>query len=528
METWFIIFLSLCISALIKYFLNFLSPSKPKPNLPPGPLALPIIKNLLLLRRSFSELGPILRKLHAKHGPLITLRFGSRTSIFAASHSLAHEALILNGAIFADRPRALPTSRILNGNQRNISSAAYGPTWRCLRRNLTSEILHPSRIKSFSHARSRVLHSLTTRLKSQSQSGQPICVLDHFRHAMFSLLSSMCFGDELDDEKIGEIQMVQQRVLLAFTEFRALNFWPKMGKILFPNRWKRLMHLRKSREDILGPLIRTRMKARHQKHSKKNPKDDQREDILCYVGTLMDLELPEERRKLEEGEMVSLCSEFLTAGVDTTSTALQWIMANVVKYPHIQEKLFEEISGVFGESGEGEEEVREEDLHKMPYLKAVILEGLRRHPPTHFVLPHAVTEDVELGGYFVPKKATINFMVADMGRDPDVWEDPMAFKPERFLLNGGDDGGNGGELFDVTGSREIKMMPFGAGRRMCPGYGLAMLHLEYFVANLVWHFEWEAVDGGEVDLSEKLEFTTLMKNPLGAHLTPRAKQGYLL
>ncbi|CAI0552102.1 unnamed protein product [Linum tenue] len=112
----------------------------------------------------------------------------------------------------------------------------------------------------------------------------------------------------------------------------------------------------------------------------------------------------------------------------------------------------------------------------------------------------------------IPKNAAVNFMVAEMGWDPQVWEDPMAFKPERFL--------EGGE-FDLTGSKEIKMMPFGAGRRMCPGYALAMLHLEYFVANLVWNFKWEAA--GEVDLTEKPEFTVVMKHPLEVKLSPRVK-----
>ncbi|XP_035544609.1 cytochrome P450 89A9-like [Juglans regia] len=112
----------------------------------------------------------------------------------------------------------------------------------------------------------------------------------------------------------------------------------------------------------------------------------------------------------------------------------------------------------------------------------------------------------------------LNFMVAKMGWDPKVWEDPMAFRPERFLR--GSDGGGGG-VFDITGSWEIKMMPFGAGRRMCPGSGLAMLHLEYFVANLVWNFEWKAMNGDDVDLSEKQEFTMVMKDPLKVNLSPR-------
>ncbi|MBA0678021.1 hypothetical protein Goari_019388, partial [Gossypium aridum] len=224
---------------------------------------------------------------------------------------------------------------------------------------------------------------------------------------------------------------------------------------------------------------------------------------------LLDLELPEEKRKLTEGEIFSLASEFLNAGTDTTSTALQWVMANLVKYPHIQDKLFLEIKGVVGDG----EEIKEDDLQKMPYLKAVILEGLRRHPPGHFVLPHCVTEDTVLGDYLVPKNGTINFMVAEMGWDPKVWEDPMAFKPERFMRNE--------QVFDITGSREIKMMPFGVGRRICPGFGLALLHLEYFVANLIWKFEWKAMDGDEISLEEKQEFTVVMKTPLMAHISPR-------
>ena len=230
---------------------------------------------------------------------------------------------------------------------------------------------------------------------------------------------------------------------------------------------------------------------------------------------MLDLHLPEEKRKLEESEIVTLSSEFLSGGTDTTATSLQWIMANLVKAPQIQAKLFHEIKHVIGKE---KENVEEEDLDKIPYLKAVILEGLRRHPPGHFVLPHAVTEDITLEGYVIPKKGSVNFMVSHMNWNPKIWEDPMEFRPERFLMNN-----NNGEAFDITGSREIKMMPFGAGRRICPGYGLALLHLEYFVANLVWNFEWKAVEGDEVDLSEKLELTTVMKNPLQVLIYSRMK-----
>ncbi|XP_062147431.1 cytochrome P450 89A2-like [Alnus glutinosa] len=525
METWFLILISLCISVLLNRLI--LAKKTQQLPLPPGPFIIPILGRFQWLRRSFSELEPIIRNLHATHGPIITLHIGSRPAIFVANRGLAHKALVQNGAVFADRPPALPISKIISSNQHNISSASYGSTWRILRRNLTSEILHPSRVKSYSRARKWVLDILMSRLISHSttESGNvnPVVLIDHFQYAMFCLLVLMCFGDKLSEAQIKEIEVAQRHMLLSFRRFNILNIWPTLGKIIFRKRWDDFWTLRRSQDAVLMPLIEARKRVKQERVSKaKEDVDTDDEFVVSYVDTLLDLELPEEKRKLDDGEMISLCSEFLNAGTDTTSTALQWIMANLVKYPHVQERVLAEIKGVVVGDGEKEvKEVKEEDLHKLPYLKAVVLEGLRRHPPGHFVLPHAVTEDVVLDGYLVPKNANLNFMVADMGWDPKVWEDPLAFKPERFLRGGESGDGGGGEVFDVTGNREIKMMPFGAGRRICPASGLAMLHLEYFVANLVWNFDWKAVDGDEIDLSEKQEFTMVMKYPLKAHLSPR-------
>lgn len=517
----FTIIVSLCVAAILKSLYGFIFQNG-NHLLPPGPRTVPVVGNLLWLLKSFSELEPILRNLHARYGPIVSLQIGSRLAIFVSSNSLTHHALIQNGAIFADRPKAPPASRILSSNHHNISSAFYGPNWRLLRRNLTAEILHPSRVKGYSQARSWVLDILISRLQACSESGEPVPVLDHFQYAMFCLLVLMCFGDKLEEKQIQEILTTQRRLLLGFPRFNILNFWPTVGKVLFRRRWEELLKLRKHQEDTLLPYIRARQQPRQEIQSKQQrdchesrSPSSSKNFVLSYVDTLLDLQLPEETRKLNEAEMVSLCSEFLNGGTDTTSTALQWIMANLVKHPHIQTRLLDEISEVMGEE---KGEVKEYDLQKMKYLKAVILEGLRRHPPGHFVLPHSVTQETNLEGYVIPKNASINFMVSEMNWNPNIWESPMEFKPERFLNSI-----HGDEAFDITGSREIKMMPFGAGRRICPGHGLAMLHLEYFVANLVWRFEWKAVDGDAIDLSEKQEFTIVMKNPLQVRLSPRLK-----
>ncbi|KAL8534790.1 hypothetical protein ACS0TY_010718 [Phlomoides rotata] len=503
METWFIIIASLCIASLLRsIFTHFTNSNK---NLPPGPLRLPIIGNFIWLRKPISDLEFILRRLTPRYGPLISIKIANRTLVFVASHSLAHQALIHDGAVFSDRPGPPPTTRFLNKPQKAISSSPYGPTWRLLRRNLTHEILHLPRVRGYAASRRWVLSLLIRRLRDTARSESSVKLIDHFQYAMFCLLVLMCFGDKLQENQIKEIETVQRNILLGFRRFNVLNIFPRLGRILFRGRWKELIQLRQDQDRVLIPLIRSRLQTRQTNTNRED-------EVVAYVDTLADLHLPEENRKLEEDEMVSLCSEFLSAGTDTTSTALQWIIANLVKFPQIQDKLYREIAGVVGApSADGKQQVEEEDLQKMPYLKAVVLEGLRRHPPGHFVLPHKVSQDVELEGYVIPKDTLVNFMVADMGRDPKVWEDPMEFRPERFV----------GEAFDITGSKEIKMMPFGAGRRVCPAHALAMLHLEYFVANLMWWFEWRAVEGDEVDLTEEQEFTIVMKHPLRARISHR-------
>ncbi|XP_043719552.1 cytochrome P450 89A2-like [Telopea speciosissima] len=513
MEFWlFFLILSICLCAVLKLLVDLVSQNKSNQtnlSLPPGPLKVPLIGSFLWLQGGFSQIEQILSNLRHKYGPIITLHIGSQPSIFITNHSLAHQALIENGASFADRPPTMSVLRLTNSNQHNINTASYGPLWRLLRRNLTSEILHPSRVKSFGHARKWVLEMLTERLNHHVQSGEPVRVMDHFQYTMFCLLVLMCLGEKLDEKVIREIEEAQRNLLVNAGRFRVFAFFGNLGKLVFRKRWHQLLEIRRRQESVLIPLIRARRERKEKKQ--ENPDD---EFVVSYVDTLFDLQIPDERgRKLSEEEMVTLCSEFLNAGTDTTSTALQWIMANLVKHQEIQEKLHSEIEGVVSS---GEERIKEEDLQKITYLKAVVLEGLRRHPPGHFLLPHAVTEDIVLDGHVIPKKATVNFVVSEMGWDPNVWKNPMEFNPERFLSNEG-------EIFDITGTREIKMMPFGAGRRICPGLALALHHLEYFVANLVRDFKWTAMDGEDVDLSEKQEFTVVMKKPLWAHISPRVK-----
>lgn len=258
MEAWFFIVVTVCTAALIKSILNFISGVKAP--LPPRPFTLPFIGSLMLFRKSFAELEPILRDLHHKLGPMVFLYLGHRAAVFISSRSLAHQALIQNGAVFADRPPPFTTVKITSSNQHNVSAAQYGPTWRSLRRNLMSEILHPSRIRTYSRARRWVLEILLDKVKSEP--GTAVRVMDHFQYAMFCLLVLMCFGDRLGEETIREIEKVQRAMLLSGGRFNIMNFLPRLGKFVFRRRWEEFYQLRRNQAAVLLPLIRARSEAR--------------------------------------------------------------------------------------------------------------------------------------------------------------------------------------------------------------------------------------------------------------------------
>lgn len=207
--------------------------------------------------------------------------------------------------------------------------------------------------------------------------------------------------------------------------------------------------------------------------------------------------------------MVTLCSEFLNGGTDTTATAIEWGIAQLIANPEVQEKLYKEIKLAVGDR-----KVDEKDVDKMPYLQAVVKELLRKHPPTYFLLTHAATEPTTLAGYDIPTDVNVDFFSPAISEDPKLWSNPEKFDPERFV--------SGKEDADITGVTGVKMTPFGVGRRICPGLGMATVHVHLMLARMVQEFEWSAYPpNSKLDFSGKLEFTVVMKNPLRAMIKPR-------
>nr|ABR16500.1 unknown [Picea sitchensis] len=286
-----------------------------------------------------------------------------------------------------------------------------------------------------------------------------------------------------------------------------VSFRGSRTRPFFARQWKRIKELRRIQMDSILPLVNTRRAVlKAGAHTQAGSPDG----AHAYIDSLMNLELPEGRGKPTDEELVTLCSELLTAGTDTTSTALEWAMLRMVMHQDIQETLYQEICDVVGDR-----KVEGKDIENLPYLNAVVKETLRRHPPGHFVLSHAVTQDCQLRGYDIPYKANVEFYTAWMSFDPKIWPDPMTFNPRRFL--------DPGNEVDITGNKQVKMMPFGVGRRICPALGLGTLHINLILARMVQEFHWSCRDGETPDISEKFAFTVIMKNPLQASIKKRSR-----
>ncbi|RLN03846.1 cytochrome P450 89A2-like [Panicum miliaceum] len=514
MEDWLYYSLSIAFCLALSLLSSSLQPATGTPpavpSLPPGPTALLAIGPLLLLGRTSFGIDLIIRTARSWYGPIFTIYFLSTPVIFVADREVARRVLVQRGAAFADRPPANLPTRIFTSDQRTIISAAYGPLWRVLRLNLAVNVLHPSSLRRHAAARRSAVSGLIAGVALQMRGEGTVVVEGLLHRAMWRVAVIMCFGDGLGDAVVASVTDLQREFLASVVGFQVFGAVPAITKLLFRRRFKRMLSIRRRQEELLAPLIRAR-RARRDAAG-----DDNFADEDCYADSLLSLRIPEDggSRNLTESEMVCLCSEFLTSTTDSTAAVTQWIMAHLVAQPEIQAKLRAEIRRVVTGAGAG---VEDEHLRRMPYLRAVVLEGLRRHPPTRFTVPHAATEEAAgttLDGFSVPRHAPVNFTLAGMGLDEAVWPDARRFRPERFLP-GGD-----GEGVDLTGGKEIKMMPFGAGRRMCPGVGLALLHLEYFVANLVREFEWKEAPGEPVEFAERLEMSLVMKRPLRAIAVP--------
>jgi cytochrome P450 family 77 subfamily A len=483
--------------------------------LPPGPPGWPVVGNLFQVAFSGKLFIHYIHDLRQEYGPILTLRMGERTLVVISSAELAHEALVEKGREFASRPRETTTRNIFSSNKFTVNSAVYGTEWRALRRNMVSGMLSASRLREFGSARARAMDRFVARMRAEasaSADGASVWVLRNARFAVFCILLDMTFGLlDLGEDHIVHVDAVMKRVLLAVA-VRMDDYLPFL-RPFFWRQQRRAFAVRREQVDTLLPLInRRRAILRDMRSGGAPPPDPNVIAPFSYLDSVLDLHIEGRNAVADDDDvLVTLCSELINGGTDTTATAIEWAMARVVDSPSIQARLHAEIMERVGNA----RPVEDRDTDGMPYLQAFVKELLRKHPPTYFALTHtAVQPGCTLAGYDVPADANLDIFLPTISEDPKLWDRPAEFDPDRFL--------SGGETADMTGSAGIRMIPFGAGRRICPGLAMGTTHIALMVARMVQAFEWSAHPSHPtLDFKDKVEFTVVMERPLLAAIKPR-------
>ncbi|KAK9080240.1 hypothetical protein SSX86_001916 [Deinandra increscens subsp. villosa] len=458
-------------------------------HLPPTPFPiLPLIGHLHLLKNQ-NPLHRSLANLSQNYGPVFSLRLGSRRVLHVASPAAADECLSKNDVVFANRPRLL-SGKYFGYNYTSLPWAPYGDHWQNLRRISAVEILSSTRLDSLSHVRLDEVRSMVLRLFLAAGKDPDLTVdlRSEFSGFMFNVMTRMMggkryYGDldggETEEAKrFGDLIADTEEVI---SETKILDMLPNLRWFFAGKFEKKFAAVQKRRDDFMQEWI-----------------DEFRADGLVNEGkkTLLQILLSFQDADPDyytDSMIKSLSQALLHGGINTTVETMEWAMTLLLNNPHVLIKAQTEIDSVVG----CDRLVNETDISKLPYLQCIIKETLRMHPVAPLLLPHESSKDCVVGGYHIPKGTMLFVNVWAIQNDPNIWDSPDIFTPERF---------EGKESISKVENGLI-MMPFGSGRRRCPGENLALRIVELALASMIQCFDWKRVGEGLVDMSESGGFT---------------------
>ncbi|CAN6338749.1 unnamed protein product [Urochloa humidicola] len=471
----------------------------------PTPPALPVLGHLHLLR---NPLHRSLAALAARYGGgagVLHLKFGSKRVLLVSSAAVAGECFTVHDVALAGRP-GLASRRMLTDGCPAIPTCGYGPLWRRLRRLATVNALCARRLAATAGGRDAEARAMAATLwrAAGSGAGGAVAVKATAYQFVANVIMALISGQRMPEEQVLLFKEMTKAGLVATGAANRLDSLPVLRLLDFGRTRRLLAGLAMARREFAQSIIDD-YRRRHLDGGAAA--GDEEETARTVVGDL--LRSPEQ---VDDVVMRSVCLSLLQGGTDTSSSTIEWAMALLLTNPEALKRAAAEIHSVIGTS----RLLQESDLAGLPYLRCVITETLRLKPPAPSHVPHEVSQDCIIAGYAIPCGTMVLVDVYSMQRDPSVWEDPERFMPERFM-NGKSDGEN------------RWMMPFGMGRRGCPGEGLALKMVGLALGVMVQCFEWEPVEGKEVDMREAETGVTMpMEVPLVAVCRPRPEVEALL
>ncbi|XP_008778632.1 cytochrome P450 71A1-like [Phoenix dactylifera] len=466
----------------------------PSPRLPPGPIRLPIIGNLHQLGEHPHR---SLRLLSEKYGSLMSLKLGCIPTIIVSSPEMACEILKTQDLIFCTRPPLVAYKRFSYGG-RDMGFSPYSEQWRQLRRIGMLEVFSAKRVQAFQSIRAEEVNTLVQTLLTQSSSG-PVN-LSEMSFCLFNNITTReIFGRRISgdgDCTSSKYHHLLNEMMSLLGGFFLGDFFPSMEWLdVLTGTRARLKRSFHAMDELLEEEI--------EKHIHGGGSRDDFIGVLLRLQKDLSLGFP-----LTRDHIKGIAMNVFIGGSDTSASTLEWGMTELMRNPMVLKKAQDEVRGLLGNKGK----VEEDDVQQLRYLKLIIKEVLRLHSPVPLLVPHECMQDCKITGYNIPKKTRAYINVWAISRDPRYWQDAEAFIPERFEDN------------DINfKGQHFEFVPFGSGRRICPGMSLGVVAAELALANILYRFNWGLPDGiskEDIDMEEQFGLVIRRKSHLILVATP--------
>ncbi|PIA51608.1 hypothetical protein AQUCO_01100450v1 [Aquilegia coerulea] len=460
---------------------------------PPSPPKLPLIGHL-------HHLGALphhsLRALSQKYGPLMLLHMGYTPTLVVSSAKMGRELMKTHDIVFSNRPITTAAKEFLYSGK-DLVFAPHGEYWRQMRRVCVVDLLSVKRVQSFEFVREEEICNMVNKINQACVTNSDVNLSNLIAIITNNIISRVALGRSLEGKSEGA--KLAKEVAEQFGVFSVGDMFPSLGWIdELTGLKKRMRKTSTAMHLFLDEVIEEHLM------SKKEGVAVDRKD---FVDLLLESEKdPTLGVEFTRENLRSVIMDMLVGGTDTTYTTLEWAMAELANHPTAMKKVQEEVRQVIGKTTQ----VNENDINKLDYFNCVIKETLRLHPALVLSLPRESISSTNIEGYHIPDKTRAIVNLWAIGRDPEIWDKPDEFIPERFINN----------PIDFRG-KDFEFIPFGGGRRGCPGLTFGVVSVEAILANLLYWFDWELNGSAkELDMTEAFGLSVHLQQAL--HLVPKA------
>ncbi|KAK1436565.1 hypothetical protein QVD17_02346 [Tagetes erecta] len=448
-----------------------------------------------------------------RYGPIFTVRLGIRKVLVVSDWEIAKDLFTTHDVNVSERPNYI-AAHILGRKGASFSFTSYGPYWRGIRKFISQELLSNSRLEKLKHVRMIELERATKSMHAlwrdkRDQEGKVLVEMKKWfgelnMNTMLKVVAGKRYtgGDGEDEEEMMSCREVMREWFQYLGQFLVADALPFLRWLDLGGYEKEMNRVTRELDSMVGKWLA--------EHRQKITTSGDATDVNDFMDVMIQVVEDDDITGYDADTIIkATCESLIGGGADTPTVMLTWTLSLLLNHPHALKKVQEELDTQVGK----DRRVDESDIKNLVYLQAIIKETLRLYPATFLGGPRAFTKDCTIAGYHVPKGTWLYVNMWKLHRDPNVWSDPCEFRPERFLTPNH-------KSVDVKGTY-FELIPFGAGRRCCPGISLADQLLHIVLATLLQNFEMSTPNDAPVDMTAINGLTNAKASPLEVLVSPR-------